>query len=230
MNTTHDWLPQNHEALVNQSTQTWDYLYANRDRLGFGATTLQGQWIDAAYSSKYTAFIAAFNDWKNPAERTPMKTSVLGETEKLFREAYRQLYTGFLKNNPLIADDDLLAMGLPTRHTGGNHPSPVETTYPDVDMDSSMIRRLTFHFFARGHKKSKAKPAGQHGAEIRWAKLDTPPTAIAELIHSAFDTHSPFTLEFEENERGKTVYFCLCWENTRGEKGPWSEIQSAIIP
>jgi hypothetical protein len=23
---------------------------------------------------------------------------------------------------------------------------------------------------------------------------------------------------------------CLCWENTRGRKGPWSEIQSAIIP
>jgi hypothetical protein len=43
-------------------------------------------------------------------------------------------------------------------------------------------------------------------------------------------THTPFTLEFDENERGKTIYFCLCGENTRGEKGPWSEIQNAIIP
>jgi hypothetical protein len=31
-------------------------------------------------------------------------------------------------------------------------------------------------------------------------------------------------------QRGKTVYFALRWENTRGEKGPWSEIMSAIIP
>jgi hypothetical protein len=35
---------------------------------------------------------------------------------------------------------------------------------------------------------------------------------------------------FENDQRGKTVYFALRWENTRGEKGPWSAIQIAIIP
>jgi hypothetical protein len=80
------------------------------------------------------------------------------------------------------------------------------------------------------HKKSKAKPAGQHGAEIRWAISDTPVVDVAALARSSFDTRTPFTLEFQGHERGQTVYFCLCWENTRGEKGPWSEIQSAIIP
>jgi hypothetical protein len=34
----------------------------------------------------------------------------------------------------------------------------------------------------------------------------------------------------EDTDRGKTVYFCLCWENNRGEKGPWSEIVFAVIP
>lgn len=38
------------------------------------------------------------------------------------------------------------------------------------------------------------------------------------------------TLTFDENQRGKTVYFALRWENTRGEKGPWSQIVSSIIP
>jgi hypothetical protein len=93
-----------------------------------------------------------------------------------------------------------------------------------------MIRRLTIHFYDQGSVKSKAKPAGQHGAEIRWAILDTPPVDVKELIHSSFDTRTPFTLEFEGHECGKTVYFCLCWENTRGEKGPWSKIVSAVIP
>jgi hypothetical protein len=50
------------------------------------------------------------------------------------------------------------------------------------------------------------------------------------LIHSEFDTASPFTLNFQGHERGKTVYFCLRWENTVGEKGPWGEIYSAIVP
>jgi hypothetical protein len=46
----------------------------------------------------------------------------------------------------------------------------------------------------------------------------------------AFDTRSPYTFRFEENQRGQTVFFCLRWENTTGQKGPWSEIVSAIIP
>ncbi|MDR1273488.1 MAG: hypothetical protein LBK12_02965, partial [Odoribacteraceae bacterium] len=66
--------------------------------------------------------------------------------------------------------------------------------------------------------------------EIRWAISETPVVNVDDLTHSAFDTRTPFNLEFRGEERGKAVYFCLRWENTRGEKGPWSEIQSAIIP
>jgi hypothetical protein len=29
---------------------------------------------------------------------------------------------------------------------------------------------------------------------------------------------------------GKKIYFILRWENTRGKKGLWSEIVSAVIP
>jgi hypothetical protein len=59
---------------------------------------------------------------------------------------------------------------------------------------------------------------------------DVPVVDVNELIHSAFDTRTPFSLEFQGHERGKTVYLALRWENTRGEKGPWSSVQSAIIP
>jgi peptide methionine sulfoxide reductase MsrA len=63
-----------------------------------------------------------------------------------------------------------------------------------------------------------------------WAISDVPVIDTNELIRTVFDTHTPITLEFEGHDRGKTVYFALRWENTRGEKGPWSAIQSAIIP
>jgi hypothetical protein len=45
-----------------------------------------------------------------------------------------------------------------------------------------------------------------------------------------FDTNSPLDIEFTEEDRGKVVWFAVRWENTRGEKGPWSEIYFAIIP
>jgi hypothetical protein len=43
-------------------------------------------------------------------------------------------------------------------------------------------------------------------------------------------TRTPHILEFTEEERGKTVYVAICWQNEKGEKGPWSEIESAIVP
>ncbi|MDR1602557.1 MAG: hypothetical protein LBS42_09040 [Tannerella sp.] len=62
--------------------------------------------------------------------------------------------------------------------------------------------------------------------EIRWGFSKTPVIIPDDLPFSAFDTNSPFRGE----NRGKTVWFCLRWENTRGEKVPWSEIVSAIVP
>jgi hypothetical protein len=66
--------------------------------------------------------------------------------------------------------------------------------------------------------------------ETGWLVCDTLPACWDELTHSAIDTNSPFTLSFENDQRGKTVYFAIRWENTRGEKGPCSEILNTIIP
>jgi hypothetical protein len=85
------------------------------------------------------------------------------------------------------------------------------------------------HFHDWGNKR-KAKPADVHGARIRWAILDAPPRNVEDLRQSSFATHSPFMLEFDESKRGNTLYFVLCWEITRGEKGVWGEIGYAIIP
>ncbi|MDR0754310.1 MAG: hypothetical protein LBF04_02865, partial [Prevotellaceae bacterium] len=70
-----------------------------------------------------------------------------------------------------------------------------------------------------------------HGAEIRWQVFDTQQEVhLDELINSSFDTNSPLTLEFNDRQRGKVLYFALRWENTRGEKGPFGPILNAIIP
>jgi hypothetical protein len=75
-----------------------------------------------------------------------------------------------------------------------------------------------------------AKPYGVRGAEIRWAILPAPPTSQDDLVHSEFDTRTPYIFQFDIPQAGKTLYVCARWENTTGQKGPWSEIVSAIIP
>ncbi|MDR1680911.1 MAG: hypothetical protein LBS12_03915 [Prevotellaceae bacterium] len=226
-----DWMGQTHEKLYRQSAQTVTYLSVteNRNRMGFTADTPLGDWFDTAIKPIHTALKAAFETWQNDSTRTTTMTTVLYGAEAAFTPLYRQLYR-ILKSSPLVHNDDLVAMGLPSRPTGGRHPAPVATTAPVCEPDTSVIRCVTLHYFRSGGTHRKGKPAGQHGVEIRWAILDTQPVDIAELVHSSFDTKTPFTLEFEGHDRGKMLYFAMRWENTTGAKGPWSEIMTAVIP
>jgi hypothetical protein len=178
--------------------------------------------LHTTFNTKYSIAVA-------PATRTKASIEEKTEVRNAFEKQLRQNIREYLTNNHLLTDADRDNLGLPI-HKNSRTPSPVAKTYPEFNVNSGTIRRLTIHFFDQGNVKSKAIPVGQHGAEIRWAILDTPPVDVKDLVHSSFNTRTPFTLEFEEHERGKTAYFCLCWENTRGEKGPWSEIVSAIIP
>jgi hypothetical protein len=174
------------------------------------------------------SFTAAFGLADNPQTRTSAAVTAKQETRRAAEAGIRLLLKAYVTYNPLVTDEDRRNMELPIHKTTRTR-APVPSTYPDFYIDSSTLRRLTIHFFDQGSHR-KAKPAGVHGAEIRWAIIDMPVMHLKDLTNSSFDTRTPFMLEFDDDLRGKTVYFCLCWENTKGEKGPWSEIVSAIIP
>jgi hypothetical protein len=78
--------------------------------------------------------------------------------------------------------------------------------------------------------KSAGKPPHTIGFEI-WRRIggDTEPT-YEEMQFVELATRSPHTLEYPSTDRGKMVWYATRWVNTRGEKGPWSEIVSAIVP
>jgi hypothetical protein len=217
------FLPRKDSEFLLWTNNFMQYLSTSYSRFSFPPqdySDLTMQHSD--FSGKYAIAMA-------PETRTKATIQAKTDAREIFEQSIQQKVKEYLTYNHLVTDEDRDNLGLPI-HKTTHTPSPIATTYPDYDVDSSTIRRLTIHFFDQGQKKSKAKPLGQHGAEIRWGILDAPPTDVDELVHSAFDTRTPLVLEFSEAVRGKRVYFCLRWENTRGEKGPWSEILSAIIP
>jgi hypothetical protein len=197
--------------------------------MGFTPLNPLGRWFDIEFTPAFQDFDAAYKTWKNPLTHTPVTVKLLETAEGTFKVLFRTL-EGTLKSSPLVTAVDLEAMGLPARHSGGGTAAPVATEPPDSDVDTSVIGRLGINFFKKGHGHKRGKPAGQYGAEIRWMISDTPPARWDDLLHSDIDTHTPFTLEFENDRRGQIVYFALRWENTAGKKGPWSEIRSAMIP
>jgi hypothetical protein len=127
-----------------------------------------------------------------------------------------------------MKDEDKLVYGIrPVDRTAT--PTGEPESYPEAEPDTSIIRQVTIHFWDSSTKK-RGKPHGVHGAEIRWIILEHAPVSVEELTNSDFDTASPFTLKFDENQRGQRVYFCLRWETNTNVKGPYGEIYSAIIP
>jgi hypothetical protein len=186
-------------------------------------------WFNNEFLAKYNAFVAAFLDWVNPAERTKDKSATLKLTEKQFVAVFRALYTGYLKKNPLVTNVDLVDMGFPERHEGGGTPSKPPTDYVEASITLTGPANITVAYRVKG-SKSFAKPANVHGMEMKWAILDHTPEGWDELVNSVFDTATPLIMTFEGEQRGKMLYFACRWENNIGQKGPWSEIYSIIIP
>jgi hypothetical protein len=187
---------------------------------------------EAVYQQLLTlknTFSVKFNIAEAPETRTKPAVREKNDAHHALETSLRQAIGEYLTRNHLLTDADRDSLGLPVRKSGRT-PSPIAAESPDVDVDTSVIAHLIIHFFEKGGRHRKGKPAGQHGAEIGWSISETPLTRWDELTHSAIDTNSPFTLSFENDQRGSTLYFALRWENTRGEKGPWSEIMNAIIP
>ncbi|EIP99713.1 hypothetical protein OpiT1DRAFT_04241 [Opitutaceae bacterium TAV1] len=177
---------------------------------------------------KQTFWNEAWAHASNPATRTAANVLLKNEARKDFEAAIRAFVKSYLAYSPAVTDADRVNLGLPV-HKTTHTPAPVPETSPRVRILMPEIRRLLLEFYDEEHPGG-AKPFRVHGAEVIYSILDAPPASLAQLVRTAFDTRSPLTLDFEESERGKTVYFCLRWENTRGEKGPWSPIYSAIIP
>ncbi|MDR1602988.1 MAG: hypothetical protein LBS42_11255 [Tannerella sp.] len=217
-----DYLPKAYVALLNWLLNFVSYVAQNIQR--FGIPTSKFETLQKEIGDFQSAQTKAEHPNAGKADRLERE-----ELAKAVSKALRYFVNVNLRYNENVTDQDRVNMGLTVPDTTPTTP-PAPSTQPVVtETDSSIIMRITLHY-KDSKSASKAKPYGIHGVEIRWAILDGPPVTTADLMNSEFSTRSFHTFVFEENQRGKTVWFRLRWENTRGEKGPWSELYSAIIP
>jgi hypothetical protein len=210
----------------SQQLKTYTVRTGTYDMIGFGIRL--AAWFEDHYVAPCNIYATAYNAWLDESERTPVKTQDIQTTSEILLNAYRQV-TNLMHADPLVTADDLIHMGLPPRPSGGRTPAPTPISWPLATTDTSTLRQVTLNFVDSVTGK-KGKPKGVHGAETRWAILNDAPASIDELINSSFDTNSPLTLTFTEEQRGKRIWFALRWENTTGAKGPFSAIESAIVP
>jgi hypothetical protein len=215
-----DYIPQKDSELVAWSANFTAGVTANAGAWGIPPDEVSAlQTADATFAALHAQ------------ADSPAKNSIIVAEKNTARDVLvakiREL-AGFRLKNPVISDVQRIAIGLHVRDTTPTN-IPAPKSRPELDIDVVDFRRVKVLFHDMG-SNSKAKPYGVNGAVIIYAVLDTPPADHSALIHSVLATRTPHILEFTEEERGKTVYVAICWQNEKGEKGPWSEIESAIVP
>jgi hypothetical protein len=101
-----------------QAKRTNDYLKIPDNQIRMGLVGINLDFYRNEFVTKYSDFVDAFQQWKEPPEKSPSKSIRLRNAEKIFKPVYRQLYMSYLKHNPNVTDFDLEAMGLPKRSSG----------------------------------------------------------------------------------------------------------------
>jgi hypothetical protein len=218
---TKDYIPRKYSDLSNWLVKFIDYLEVHAELFGIDPILV------IKLRGNINVYIVAFNK-ANSAEATRSDLLYRQEQAAVVSTIVREFVNKFLRYNDSVTNEDRLSLGLTIPdHTPS--PIPPPATWPEAIIKILGERRIAIGFRDYGSNQ-RGKPKDVTGCEIRRLISDTRPESIEDMLASVFSTRSPYIFTFDESERGKTVYFCLRWENARGQKGPWSTIYSVIIP
>lgn len=176
--------------------------------------------LNSAWEVAYTKALAP--------NRGPVDIADKNRAREALEKALRNFIKAFLLYSPFVSDSDRDEMQLPV-HDLKPTPVPPPVSFPEYSIDTSIPNQLTVHFWDEATKQRR-KPKGVHGVEIRWELREEAPAKAEDLFNSSFATRTPSTFVFTGDKQGQRVFFCLRWENGKGEKGPWGALVSAVVP
>ena len=217
-----DFIPRTDSDFNSWQQLLISYLNADFQAWGIPAATMSElKALSDLFGKAYAVTIDA-------STRTRPAVVEKDKTRKNLEAVIRTTLKAYVTYNPAVTDKDRANMELPIHKTTLT-PVPVPMTVPEASVKLVASGVVEIHFHDKDAEK-KRKPAGVHGVEIAWDILESNPQSPQKLTKSAFDTKTPHRLVFDFMERGKHVFFALRWENTKGEKGEWSDLYDVIIP
>ena len=187
--------------------------------------------INIAYDAWYNAYALTISP------HTPEQAAVAHNMRKMAEKALGDFVDLFLCVEP-VSGSDRICMGIPAEYTVSKARLKLleAAQKKAVQMKRGLTEpreRVGFEVKpVKGTDKPKTPPLTPRGyvARVAWDVLDKPPNSINELRRHTLAKYSPYVLKFSKEDKGKTAYFSMAWQNARGMLGPWSEIQSMVVP
>ncbi|MDR0444625.1 MAG: hypothetical protein LBH44_14605 [Treponema sp.] len=140
---------------------------------------------------------------------------------------------------PPLLNSDFVSLGLnPPGTTTTPIPPPTAQVIADITFPGIHLVELRNIRAVEGGLMPD--PRSDYGVKMCWGIMGHPtptdkfhltevPTSGHDLPHSKFRRRKKELFDFD-GESGNTIYFCLRYENPRGEAGPFGPMLSAVIP
>ena len=167
---------------------------------------------------------------------TPAQNLARREAQAAATRATRALINQYLRFAP-VTNVDRVEMGIPNRDT-----TPTNIPPPSIPVEGTLAFPATGLMEVRNIRATgeKSDKRAKHGVRIYYGvmgepsetnkfRIAAPPATGDDLPHSVFTRRSNYRFDFA-GENGRRVFFCMRYENSKGQAGPWGKILSAFVP
>ena len=233
---SNDWLPSKRTDQLAMA-KTW--------RTVLGAKKLQFQITDAQLS-ELDDIIEDAENWLGKAMSSDRTAVITAQCKGAFDHMIN--FMRDLKNrkffSPPFYDPDFIALGLKPKDT---NPTPVAPPTGQAEADITYPGPHLLMLHIKPIAGTLIDPKADYGYRIYYGILPpggaTPEQATsqrrylskatptgADLPHSKFTRRKKELFDFPADDSGKTAYFCIRYENSKGQSGPWGPVFNAVIP
>ena len=216
-----DWLPTNRKDQLAMAIIWVTIIMENRE--AWNVTTTAFDKLTAAVEAAKTSISIPENS-RNVIANAQIKIDFDNLSAVMRDIKKRYLY------NPPLTDADFAAMELKPKDTTPTQVLPptgqaeADMTYPGKTQLQGKIKHV---------EGTPQNPKSEYGYRIYYglyATGSTPPESGMDLRESRFTRQKKVLFTFLPGDSGKTAYFAIRYENSKGESGPWGPMFSAIVP
>lgn len=200
------------------------YAVAHAEALGLTAADI------TALTDSHTTWNTDYS--ANMAARTAAKQAVVTKdnSRAVAQEVIRALVPR-IQVCPTTTDADREGLGITIRKQASSSDAPVDPSGDKpmalIDITSRLTHVLKIKNLTSAGVKS-GKPSNVVGCEV-WRKLGEAPVGPGEMELVGIATRTQYVVDYLDGDGGKQAYYALRWINGRGEKGSWSETESATV-
>jgi hypothetical protein len=183
----------------------------------------------ALLTTTFGAFKSSFAVCQTP-ERNKIDTIAKNKAKDALH-TLEHSYVARLQVHPAMTDEVRKRYGIPI-HDQTHTPQPDPTDHVDFSIEVDPVAHIVRCPYRIENSSHRGK-GRYHGVEVRYmvqALDEAAPINADEFLHSEVNTASPWEHTFQGEDAGKRAYFVMRWEASTSGKGPWSGIQSIVIP